>query len=77
MGNFRSNFTDQEWSEIQNKIQEDIKRGKPTQDYLSLSIHNKSMEDLMIIRNFLLLHFSGHELSLLDKWIKWKEKNQD
>lgn len=77
MGNFRSNFTDQEWSEMQNKIQENIKNGKPTQNFLNLSIHNKSIEDLMKIRNFLLVHFSSYELSLLDNWIKWKEKNQE
>lgn len=77
MGNLRSNFTDQEWSEMQRKIKSDTDKGKPTKTTLTLPISNKSTEELMKIRNFLLVHFNDYELTLLDQWIKWKQNTQE
>ena len=73
MGNLREKYTDEEWEAKVDKIKEDKLNGKPeTELYLNLS--SKEIYTLRNLKEILSEFYYPHELSLLDKWIDWKQK---
>jgi hypothetical protein len=74
MGNLRQKYTDEEWDEFVNEIEQDRRNGKPESIFVILEVGRKSLPDLISLRNFLDSHYSDSDLYNLDKWIRWKEK---
>ena len=74
MGNLRDKYTDEEWSEMETKIENDRKNGKPDEIFLSLSIWNKDIDELRKLRTVLSDFYDKYDLSILDKWIAWKSR---
>jgi hypothetical protein len=72
MGNLRGKYTNDEWNEMESKIETDRKNGKPCEILLHLSIWNKDVDELKKIRAVLSDFYSKYDLSILDKWITWK-----
>ena len=74
MGNLRDKYTDEEWSEMETKIENDRKNGKPDEIFLSLSIWDNDIEELRKLRTVLSDFYDKYDLSILDKWIAWKRR---
>jgi len=74
MGNLRDKYTDEEWDEMQSKIDVDRKNGKPDEILLHLSIWSKDVDELRKLRTVLSDFYSNYDLSILDKWIAWKSR---
>jgi hypothetical protein len=74
MGNLRQSYTDEEWNEIVDRIEQDRRNGKPESIFITLDVSSKSLTDLIALRNFLDVYYSDSDLYKLDKWITWKEK---
>lgn len=74
MGNLRDKYTDEEWSEMETKIEDDRKNGKPDEIFLYLYIRNKDVNELRKLRTVLSDFYSNYDLSILDKWIAWKSR---
>jgi hypothetical protein len=74
MGNLRDKYTNEEWSEMEDKIEADKNNGKPDELFLHLSIWNKDVYELRRLRTALSDFYSKRDLSILDKWIDWKNK---
>jgi len=74
MGNLRDKYTDEEWNEMESKIDTDRKNGKPDEILLHLSIWNKDVVELRKLRTVLSDFYNKYDLSILDKWIAWKSR---
>jgi hypothetical protein len=74
MGNLRDKYTNEEWDEMQSKIDVDRKSGKPDEILLHLSIWNKDVDELRKLRTVLSGFYSNYDLSILDNWIAWKSR---
>ena len=74
MGNLRDKYTNEEWSEMETKIENDRKNGKPDEIFLYLYIRNKDVNELRKLRTVLLDFYSKYDLSILDEWIAWKSR---
>ena len=75
MGNLRDKYTDEEWDDLDSKIKEDKKNGKPDFDLIHLSFGNLPLDKQKAIRLFLSSFFDDFDLSEMDSWIKWNELN--
>lgn len=74
MGNLRDKYTNEEWSEMETKIENDRKNGKPDENFLYLYIRNKDVNELRKLRTVLSDFYSKYDLSILDEWIAWKSR---
>lgn len=74
MGNLRDKYTNEEWSEMETKIENDRKNGKPDEIFLYLYIRNKDVNELRKLRTVLSDFYSKYDLSILDEWIAWKSR---
>jgi len=74
MGNLRDKYTNEEWSEMETKIENDRKNGKPDEIFLYLYIPNKDVNELRKLRTVLSDFYSKYDLSTLDEWIAWKSR---
>ncbi len=74
MGNLRQSMTDEEWDDLDSKIKEDKKNGKPDFDLIHLSFGNLSLKKKESIREFLSTFYDDFSLREIDAWIKWDKR---
>jgi hypothetical protein len=72
MGNLRQSMTDDEWNEIEERIYEERRKGKPNQSSVSIYVENLSLSQLKELKEAvdkLNLHVYD-----LDNWIRYREQ---
>lgn len=77
MGNLRDKYTNEEWDEIENKIEKEKQLGKPNENYVSIFVDNLTKEQLIQLKSKLIeCHIPEYQYWTIDNWIRYLENKQ-
>lgn len=72
MGNLRQSMTDEEWDEVNERIERDRRNGKPNDGFISIYVESLTLDQLLDIKNKLdSMQVYSHGLN---QWINFKLK---
>ena len=77
MGNLRDKYTNEEWDEIERKLEHEKKLGKPDDSYLAIFVDSLTKEQLINLKNKLVeCNVPKHQYWRIDDWIKYRENKE-
>lgn len=72
-----SKYTDEEWNEIHQEIENERKLGKPEKYYISIFVDSLTKDQLIDLKNKLIeCNIPNHQLWDIDYWIKYRENKE-
>lgn len=77
MGNLRDKYTDEEWDEIERKIQREKELGKPEHGYVSIWVDKLDIKQLKKLKKKLnKCGVDSRDCSKVNQWITYKENKE-
>ena len=76
MGNLRKSFTDEEWNEIEEKLEYEKRLGKPDDLHIYLSLDDKNKEELIKLKEVLKPFYKEYQLSNINRWINYHNNKE-